>query len=138
MAMIAVKPARAGDLPKNAELEAGAEKTIALERDPDLRKKPHSEPFAYNQPIMRTMARRLKEAETDIRHAEMKLLGEGKTLDALTAMAIRRTPLEEVMDLVRLAYASNAVKVCKGNQSDAAKMLGIHRNTLSRILGAEY
>lgn len=118
--------ATSNHLPRNAELEPGAESLICLERDPDLGRK---------GVIFKV---RMSAAKSDIQKAELRLLGEGKTFDALSAMAIRHTTLEEVIDIVRLAYVSNALALCHGNQCEAAKLLGIHRNTVARIIGADY
>lgn len=56
-------------------------------------------------------------------------------LDAMATTAIAAGfTLSGATTLVRIKLITEALQLCKGHQGRAAKLLGIHRNTLSRLV----
>jgi Fis family transcriptional regulator, factor for inversion stimulation protein len=55
--------------------------------------------------------------------------------DLVSQMAERGILLEEAVGEFEKRFIKAAMEGSKGNQSRAARLLGIHRNTLSRKLG---
>jgi DNA-binding protein Fis len=43
-------------------------------------------------------------------------------------------PMEQLITQVRKDYARAAYRITKGNKSKAAILVGVHRNTMSRII----
>lgn len=59
-----------------------------------------------------------------------------KTIDDLVITLLESSFfLEEAVELLEKGMISGALKRTEGNQSEASKMLGIHRNTLQRKMG---
>lgn len=50
---------------------------------------------------------------------------------------VNRQPLGEMVQSFRRGYMLAAVELCRGNRTKAAKLCGIHRNTLQRAIGPE-
>ena len=58
-------------------------------------------------------------------------------LESLVGMMVERgILLEEAISEFEKKFIKRALERANGNQSRAAKLLGIHRNTLSRKVGA--
>lgn len=55
----------------------------------------------------------------------------------IAAMVRNRLPFSAASDLMRKAYALEAVRQCQGNKCEAARLIAVHRNTLERILERE-
>lgn len=56
-------------------------------------------------------------------------------IEKFKVMAYYRVPLHTLEESVRQCYVKLALESAGGNVCKAAKALGIHRNTLARILG---
>ena len=55
--------------------------------------------------------------------------------DLVREMRRRGTPYQEAVDEFKKAFLSVVLRANNGNQSKSAKQLGVHRNTLTRIVG---
>ncbi len=57
-----------------------------------------------------------------------------KSIESLAQIGV---PWSKVLDHIEKAYMESAVKHCNHNQMKAAKHIGVHRNTILRIVGPE-